>query len=148
MSAGGCLPRGVCLVGCLARGCLPGGCLADAPQPPPIPVDRILDTRLWKHYLSATSFADGKNRKNTIDSAAFLCVEDNTFLAHILQFTKPLKKTVCFSRRWKWYTTSEQHSTKFSRGQAGWMTKPKLWPRKRLVGFAHSKCCRPTNAQF
>ena len=25
------------------------------------PVDRILDTRLWKHYLSATSFADGKN---------------------------------------------------------------------------------------
>ena len=25
------------------------------------PVDRILDTRLWKHYLSATSFADGNN---------------------------------------------------------------------------------------
>ena len=24
------------------------------------PVHRILDTRLWKHYLSATSFADGK----------------------------------------------------------------------------------------
>ena len=25
------------------------------------PVDRILDTRLGKYYLSATSFADGKN---------------------------------------------------------------------------------------
>ena len=30
---------------------------------PPL-VDRILDTRLWKHYLSATSFADGNNRRN------------------------------------------------------------------------------------
>ena len=28
-------------------------------QPPP--VDIILDTRLWKHYLSATLFAEGKN---------------------------------------------------------------------------------------
>ena len=28
--------------------------------PPPTPVNRILDTRLWKHYLSATLFADGK----------------------------------------------------------------------------------------
>ena len=27
----------------------------------PPPVDRIIDTRLWKHYLSATSFADGNN---------------------------------------------------------------------------------------
>ena len=26
-----------------------------------MPVHRILDTRLWKYYLSATSFADGKN---------------------------------------------------------------------------------------
>ena len=26
----------------------------------PPAVDRILDTRLWKHYLSATSFVDGK----------------------------------------------------------------------------------------
>ena len=25
------------------------------------PVDRILDTHLWKHYLSTTSFADGYN---------------------------------------------------------------------------------------
>ena len=28
-------------------------------MPPPPTVDRILDTRLWKIYLSATSFADG-----------------------------------------------------------------------------------------
>ena len=26
------------------------------------PVDRILDTRLWKHYLPATTVADGNNR--------------------------------------------------------------------------------------
>ena len=36
--------------------CLPWGC-----TPPPPPVDRILDTRLWKHYLPATTVADGKN---------------------------------------------------------------------------------------
>ena len=48
----GCLPRGGCV--CLGRRCLPGDVYL-----PPL-VDRILDTCLWKHYLSATSFADGK----------------------------------------------------------------------------------------
>ena len=40
-------------------GCLSGGvwCLGGVHLPP---VDRILDTRFWKHYLSATSFAGGK----------------------------------------------------------------------------------------
>ena len=51
----------------LLRGCLPGGCLSRGgvsawvgclPGGVPI-VNRILDTRLWKHYLSATSFAGG-----------------------------------------------------------------------------------------
>ena len=47
---------------CSGGGCLPpigeggGGVL-----PAPTPMDRILDAHLWKHYLSATSFADGKN---------------------------------------------------------------------------------------
>ena len=39
-----------------------GGCLLQCMlgyTPPP--VDRILDTRLSKHYLSATTDADGKN---------------------------------------------------------------------------------------
>ena len=46
---------GVCLgvLGVSARGgACPGRCH---------PVDRILDTRLRKHYLSATTVADGKN---------------------------------------------------------------------------------------
>ena len=32
------------------------------PLPHMLPMDRILDTRLWKHYLSATTVADGKYR--------------------------------------------------------------------------------------
>ena len=61
----GCLPwRGVCPEGgCLPRGCLPGGSLPAGGCLPslsgeevsgrhPAPVDRILDTRLWKHNLS------------------------------------------------------------------------------------------------
>ena len=42
--AGGCLPGEVSAWGCLTQ-CMPG-------YTPP--VDRILDTSLWKHYLSAT----------------------------------------------------------------------------------------------
>ena len=38
---------------------------ADTPQDRHLPVDRILDTRLWKHYLPATTIADGKNFKET-----------------------------------------------------------------------------------
>ena len=44
----------VCLTGGSARGVFAQG---EVNTPPA--VDRILDTRLWKHYLSATSFADG-----------------------------------------------------------------------------------------
>ena len=67
---GGCLPGGVCpggmcvsaKEGCLPRGCVClGGCLSVCPWEGAHlpPVDRILETHLWKHYLSATSFADG-----------------------------------------------------------------------------------------
>ena len=35
--------------------CVSTGCA------PPL-MDRILDTRLWKHYLSAATAADGNNR--------------------------------------------------------------------------------------
>ena len=49
---------GVCPGGLSAQGgCLPQ-CMLGHTSPP---VDRILDTRLWKYYLSATSFADGKD---------------------------------------------------------------------------------------
>ena len=33
----------------------------------PTSVKRILDTRLWKHYLSATSFADGNNNQYELE---------------------------------------------------------------------------------
>ena len=73
--------RTVCCSGHLGvegMGCLPGGCLLGSVCPgsvcpaakgqgicpaawgcTPLPVDRLLDTRLWKHYLSATTVADG-----------------------------------------------------------------------------------------
>ena len=40
------------------------------PRPP---VDRILDTHLWKHYVSATSFADGKNDTATMLEFQVVC---------------------------------------------------------------------------
>ena len=66
----GCVPSAAVAVcwGCLPVGCLPrgvsaqgvsdwGGVYPSACWDTP-PMDKILDTRLWKHYLSATSFAD------------------------------------------------------------------------------------------
>ena len=40
--------------------CIPVGCVQSAAVAVWL-VDRILDTRLWKHYLSATTVADGKD---------------------------------------------------------------------------------------
>ena len=59
VSARGWLPGGGCLGGCLPKGsvCLGGVCLGVCIPP----VDRILDTPLWKHYLSATIVAGGNN---------------------------------------------------------------------------------------
>ena len=63
---GGCMPGGVCLGGVSAGGVYWGDVCPEGCQPrsggvhlPPI--NRILDTHLRKHYLSATSFADGKS---------------------------------------------------------------------------------------
>ena len=51
VSARGCLPRGVCVYASMHWG-----------RPPPRGQNSwILDTRLWKHYLSATSFVDSKH---------------------------------------------------------------------------------------
>ena len=65
VSLGGCLPRGI--RGSLPRGMPSGVCLggvcpgvsAKGVYTTP-PVDKILDTRLWKHYPSPTTVADGK----------------------------------------------------------------------------------------
>ena len=56
----GCLPRRVSA--CHGDVCLPVGCLPARGMFGRPPLDRILDTRLWKHYLSSTSFADGNKR--------------------------------------------------------------------------------------
>ena len=55
----GYMPRRVSAQGgrVFAWGCLPGG--VHLP-----PVDRSLDTCLWKHYLPTTIVADGKNVLN------------------------------------------------------------------------------------
>ena len=42
-------------------GCLPRGVYITTP-----PVDRILDTRLLKHYLSITTYSDSKNVSHII----------------------------------------------------------------------------------
>ena len=86
---GGVCPGGLCPVGCLPGWgvsaqrvsdhggvsaqwvCLPGGICPGGLSAPvnagiqhPSLVDRILETHLRKHYLSATSFADGKYLHN------------------------------------------------------------------------------------
>ena len=61
---GACLPGGVCL-----------GCLCVYTSPPP--VDRVLDTRSWKYYLSATTVADGNNVTSDCCTDFWPCV---TFL--------------------------------------------------------------------
>ena len=71
--SGRCLPGGrgvggVCLEGCTPpppnpEAYTPPGSRGGHPPFPPLPEDRILDTRLWKHYLSATIVAYGNNVK-------------------------------------------------------------------------------------
>ena len=46
---------GVCQGGCLPRGCLPRGWCIPACTEADTPMDRILDTHLWKYFLAATS---------------------------------------------------------------------------------------------
>ena len=55
---GGGLPRWGCV--CLGEGCLPRVvCIPACKGTDTPPLGRILDTRLWKHYLSATTVVDG-----------------------------------------------------------------------------------------
>ena len=59
-----CIPVG-CVPSAAVDVCLAGGLSGWGVVYISLPtVDRILDTRLWKHNLSATSFADGKNFKH------------------------------------------------------------------------------------
>ena len=66
---GGVCPGGVYAEkGCLSRGCLPGGYLPRGWCLPRKGVSTqklgwILDARLWKHYLSATTVVDGNFAK-------------------------------------------------------------------------------------
>ena len=56
--------EGVCPGGGVCHNPPPAQCWNTPPRPVhagiyPPPVDKILDTRLWKHYLSATTVTDG-----------------------------------------------------------------------------------------
>ena len=53
------------------------------------PLDRILDRHLWKHYLSATSFADGNNGESGIfhQWKALRLWEENCLLEDLLNTT-------------------------------------------------------------
>ena len=53
----------------------------------PPPVDRILDTHLWKHYLSASSFADGNYQVQSLHETNYY-VQVNLFWANILSLFK------------------------------------------------------------
>ena len=85
---GSVCPGGVCPGGCLPRGCLLGRwCLPGDVHLPP--VDRILDTRLWKHYISATSFADGNYKLDKIvpkNSKLIFCLLACFFISNLNQF--------------------------------------------------------------
>ena len=79
LGEGGCLPRGVSGLGgvCLGVVC-PGGGVCPGGYTPP-PVERILDTRLWKHYLSATTVADGNHEVLTIRVKEVLTICNEKF---------------------------------------------------------------------
>ena len=70
LSPGGVPSPGVCVSD--LGGIWPGGvvCLRHAPTPgqtqPLPPVNRILDTRLWKYYLGHNFVAAGNDRSNTL----------------------------------------------------------------------------------
>ena len=75
----------VCIPACTVQGGVCPGCVSDkggvlggvshhalgqgGVTPPP--VDRILDTRLWKHYLSATIVADGNYAKLSFPAQSY-----------------------------------------------------------------------------
>ena len=65
----------------LGRGCLPGGgrcvplgSVSQHARRQTSPVDRIIDTRSQKHYLSATLFADGKNYRKLYKKQMRICL--------------------------------------------------------------------------
>ena len=58
-------------------GCLPREGVSRGVHRPP--VDRILDARLWKHYLSATTVADGNNQNTARDKGAYLLISEKRF---------------------------------------------------------------------
>ena len=63
-SLGGSACSGEWGVVCLLQGCVsaPGGCIPACTEADTLPpVDRILDTRLWKYYLGPTSLWPVKN---------------------------------------------------------------------------------------
>ena len=61
---GGVLPRVVCVQGGVCQGVDGGVWLRGVYSTPT--VNRIIDTRWWKHYLSATTVGDGKNSYEVI----------------------------------------------------------------------------------
>ena len=102
---GRCLPGVICLgdvypQGCLSWGCLPERFTLHLPRPrsrhtldreaDTPAVDRILDTSLWKHYLSATTVADGNMRQLT-------CISDSW------------DQLLLSLRKWNCFLTTESH---------------------------------------
>ena len=74
--------------------CIPVGCVLSAAvavswewgiwQTHTHPVDRILDTRLSKHYLFTTSFVDGNNMQNCSDTDTDTDTDVNGLQTHFV----------------------------------------------------------------
>ena len=96
-----CLPGGCLPGGCLPRwGCLPRGVSAYQGICPG--GDRILDTRLLKHYLSATTVAGG-SKQTAIEKKLIFFSRLEAVLSSFRQRTEPyvaaLQKNKFFFRR-------------------------------------------------
>ena len=106
VSAGGCACRGVhawgvaCVLGwhaCPGGMCAcPGGHECPGGMPCMPPVDRFLDTRLWKHYLPATTVAGGKYvtaGQCTVSASVYSCPSHYILLQILAQiFSLPLNQ--------------------------------------------------------
>ena len=97
--------------------------------PPNIPPDRILDTRLWKHYLSATLFADGKMFKD------------------VLRTEIPASTS---TRRWLYLVgvSLDRFRWRYTQAPGGWraLVRPARTLSPALCSGRHSLCMYRTNS--
>ena len=104
--------------------------------PPPHPVDRMNDTRLWKHYLPATSFVGGNKgrKKNVIVFSqselgaccpwTYFCIKHSLMLAYVLH---SLWNPPHFSSNFWVLLVTFNLSSVYQRAQTKWSERKRPW---------------------